>query len=218
MADIDVERKSSMTWLWWLLGLILLGLILWIALWGTGRDAADTIVPAPVAGPEAREGDLAALPEELRTFESECTADGAAPATDMGVEHEYTVTCLRGLREALGAITVRDTVGGVDVQGQLDDFEQAVDTLEASAADAATHSGLTREAAMAGTRVMEGMRDAYFRTSQEVGPTIDRARSTAEGIDADTPLLEQRDAVRRFFREAASSLRAMWQGFGAVQT
>lgn len=35
MAEIPVERKSSMTWLWVLLGIILLGLLIW---WIAGDD------------------------------------------------------------------------------------------------------------------------------------------------------------------------------------
>lgn len=216
MADIDVERKSSPTWIWWLLGLILLAVLIWALT--RGGDDADTITPAPVAGPVVEDpaGDLAAVPPELQTFESQCTTDAGTPTTDMGREHEFTVMCLQRLRESIGAITVRDTVGGVDVQQQMDDFEQAVNDLEASAADAATHSNLTRTAAVAGATVMEGMRDAYFQAASDVDEAVQGVRTAAEGINAQTVLLEQRDAVRGFFRESAEALRAMWQGFGTT--
>lgn len=214
MADIDVERKRSPTWIWWLLGLILLAVLIWALT--RGGDDAETITPAPVAGPVVEGEDLAALPAELQTFESQCTTDAGTPTTDMGAEHDFTVTCLQRLRDALGAIAVRDTVGGVDVQQQMDDYEQAVNDLEASAADAATHSNLTRTAAMAGATVMEGMRDAYFQAASDVDEAAQGVRTAAEGINAQTALLEQRDAVRGFFRESADALRAMWQGFGAT--
>lgn len=217
MADIDVERKSSPTWIWWLLGLLLLGAIIWFVTAGDDPDPADTIAPAPVAGPDTVGGDLATIPGEIRTFETECTTDTGAPTSDMGVEHEYTVSCLQRLREALGAITVRDTVGGVDVQRQLDDYESAVSRLEESQAQATSHSRLTRDAAVAGATVMEGMRDTYFQARGEVGSAVQATRSAAEQISADTQLLEQRDAVRGFFRESAAALRAMWQGFGATE-
>jgi hypothetical protein len=70
MAEIDVERKSSPTWIWWLLGLIVLGLIAWVALSGDDPEPADTIAPAPVSAPEVPNGetDLAGLPGGLRNL------------------------------------------------------------------------------------------------------------------------------------------------------
>ena len=65
MADIDVERKSGNNWIWWLLGLIVLGLLLWWLLAGRGDDDADlepvtaTAVeplPAPAEPMPAAEG------------------------------------------------------------------------------------------------------------------------------------------------------------------
>lgn len=59
MAEIPVERKSSMTWLWILLALILLGLIIW---WATSGDdeenlmADEDIVAADTLGDEQADG------------------------------------------------------------------------------------------------------------------------------------------------------------------
>jgi hypothetical protein len=47
MADIDVQRKTGMGWLWWLLGLIVLALLAW---WLLAPDAEeDLAVVEPVA-------------------------------------------------------------------------------------------------------------------------------------------------------------------------
>jgi hypothetical protein len=53
MADIDVERKGGMSWLWWILGLILLALIIWwIAAAGDDEpEVAEVVEPAPVVTP-----------------------------------------------------------------------------------------------------------------------------------------------------------------------
>lgn len=50
MADIDVERKSSMSWLWWVLGLILLALLIWWLI-PDGDDDVLVTDPAPVVEP-----------------------------------------------------------------------------------------------------------------------------------------------------------------------
>lgn len=50
MADIDIERKSGgMSWLWWLLGLLLLALLAWWLL--SGDDEREVAVVDPVAAP-----------------------------------------------------------------------------------------------------------------------------------------------------------------------
>lgn len=219
MADIDVERKGSPTWIWWILGLLVLGLILW-ALMGMGDDDEDVgvVEPAPVVTPMAGDAgaDMAAMPTEIQTFRAECTEMGGTPTDDMGLEHEFTVTCLQNLHQALAAITVRDTVGGVDVQQQLDDYHSTVTQLQESEPTATTHAATTREAAMGATRVMEGMRDAYFQASGEVQTAVQEAVGAAEGLNAQGQLLEQRDAVRGFFRESADALESMWRGFGTA--
>lgn len=69
MADIDVQRKGGMGWLWWILGLLLLALIIW---WiASGDDEADEAAftePAPVVEPTA-------LPEPVATSAGMTIAD-----------------------------------------------------------------------------------------------------------------------------------------------
>jgi hypothetical protein len=45
VADIDVERKSSSNWIWWLIGLIILALIIW---WLLSRDDTPDVDTAAV--------------------------------------------------------------------------------------------------------------------------------------------------------------------------
>ena len=59
MAEIPVEKKSSLAWLWIILGLILAALLLWWLLSGDEEDLAseavvaeDNVVPGPAAGEE----------------------------------------------------------------------------------------------------------------------------------------------------------------------
>ena len=51
MADIDVERKGGMGWLWWLLGLIILALLIWWFV-AAGDDDAEVETVPPVAEQE----------------------------------------------------------------------------------------------------------------------------------------------------------------------
>lgn len=52
MADIDVQRRSGMTWLWVLLGLIVLALIIWaIAANDDERVAMEPVTEQPITPP-----------------------------------------------------------------------------------------------------------------------------------------------------------------------
>lgn len=52
MAEIHLqEKRGSMAWVWWLLGLIVVGLIVWWALVSMGDD--DTVVATTAAAPVA---------------------------------------------------------------------------------------------------------------------------------------------------------------------
>lgn len=57
MADIDIERKSSSSWLWWLLGLIALALLIWLIAEMMDDDepevAAVPVATTPVVDPAA---------------------------------------------------------------------------------------------------------------------------------------------------------------------
>lgn len=50
MADINVKRRSGASWLWWLIGLIILALIIWwlVAYLGRDHEAAPVVATAPV--------------------------------------------------------------------------------------------------------------------------------------------------------------------------
>ena len=50
MADINVERKSGSSWLWWVLGLILLALIIWLLAAG-GEEEMEVVETEPIVTP-----------------------------------------------------------------------------------------------------------------------------------------------------------------------
>ncbi len=48
MADIDVERKGGMAWLWWVLGLLALLLVIALLVWPDEEPAPVAVVEPPV--------------------------------------------------------------------------------------------------------------------------------------------------------------------------
>ena len=51
MAQIDIERKSTTSWIWWVLGLILLALVVWWIVSAAGDDTEVAEAPGVVAAP-----------------------------------------------------------------------------------------------------------------------------------------------------------------------
>jgi len=54
MAEIDVQRKSN-SWIWWVIGLIILALIAWAVFGGDAEDRVE-VTPAPIEAPANAEG------------------------------------------------------------------------------------------------------------------------------------------------------------------
>lgn len=57
MADIDIERRPSRAWLWWLLGAVALALIVLAFTAGDDDDDAVAVAPATVEGVEPLAGE-----------------------------------------------------------------------------------------------------------------------------------------------------------------
>lgn len=96
MANIPIEKKNSgAAWLWWLLGALLIGALIWLLAGAFGDDEpefADTevVTPAPMPEPEAEPAELTiatilANPAEYvgETFEPERVSVESVP-TDRG--------------------------------------------------------------------------------------------------------------------------------------
>lgn len=220
MADIDVERKGPSIWPW-IIGLIVLALLIWLLAEWLGDDdelvveepvptAVEPVPPVitPAPPPEG-------IPTEVRSYLSDCTEEFGAPEGDLGLQHQFTVDCLRKLRAALNTVILLDTVGGVAVQQQLDDYTAAVQQLQASDPSALAHANLTRDAAMSAVTLLEGMQSFYFADEPAVSGAVAEARQAAQGIQGEVPMLEQRDSVHSFFREAGDALRTMSERFAA---
>lgn len=216
MADIDVERKGPSIWPW-IIGLIVLALLIWllVELFGGGRDAdplEQPVATAPVGEDTAfGERGAGALPAEVQRYLAGCTEQTGAPEGEMGREHEFTVECLRQLRDGIEAVVRRDQIGETDVSQRLERYGEAVRELEESQPEATSHAQLTGRAARNGAEVLEAMGNARFSGEQRIQQAVSAASSAAGEVEAETALLEQREPVRTFFREAGQALRLMAQ-------
>lgn len=151
--------------------------------------------------------DTAALPAntaEMTTAtvtDTMVTADSAAAAFDRwmamasqpGMEHEYTANGLRGVADVLEARSA-GTTG--DIAARVTELRQAADAIQQDPT-ATTHALRVREAFIATAGAFRQLTDSAI-----TAPMMD----AATGVSPDQPLLEQTDAVRRFFQAVSDAM------------
>ena len=190
MADIDIERKRPAVWPW-LIALIAAVAVVW--LWVAAADNE----PTEATTAETRPSDdtpigAAGVPttpvREYLQFSGVATGGEVPPP--MGRDHAYTAEGIRKLDAALASLVEqkRDS----DARAPLDGFQDVAERIQKDPTST-EHAGQVRDAFTRAVEVLASL-DAAASTGQ--------LRSIVESIDADRPLLEQRDQVQSFFREA----------------
>ena len=212
MADIDVERRGTSIWPW-IIGLIILALLIWLLFALLGDDGEEVAIEEPVAAPVVAEPAAPDLPPAVEAYMTTCTEEMGQPQGQMGLEHDYSVGCLQELGNSLDALIVQQTVANTDVSQALEDYRGTVQQLQASDESSMSHADLTRNAAMSAAALMQAVNNAYFSDDAAVGTAVSEAGRAAEGIQPGVAMLDQRDAVQTFFREAGDALRAMAERF-----
>lgn len=208
MADIDIERKGTNP-LPWILGLLLLALVAW-GLWSLlrGRDdgdaravVADTVADTlagvqtvpPVAGGPAAGGDV------VESFQQTCTS----PGDEMARDHRFIADCLRRLATAVDTVLQQPQARGVDARGELEEVRRRAQALEQSPPDATDHSALASGGFTSAAALLERVQREALPGG---GAVTAELRSAATALQPARPLLEQTDAVRRFFERAGAVL------------
>lgn len=226
MAKIDLQRKSGATWWPWVVGLLVLLLLVWLLAQTLDPDAvpvgeeADTVVPRPqpptavapapdypertdfLSPGEAR----AALPGSVQEYSESCTQAGPEPG-DMGLQHEFTVRCMRLMAASFDAAIQGDTVGEAALDERLETLRSNAQRLEASDPSARDHAGIAAETVRAAAELLATLRRERYPDDQQLERSVRRAQDAAQDMDRDRPLLEQQDAVEEFFQAAGEALR-----------
>lgn len=211
MADIDVQRKRTSIWPW-ILGLFLLLLLGWAVMELFENDEVDVagdpaVAPMPATTTPTAAG--AELPAAVTAYLTQCASEQGVPAGEMGLGHEFTVECLQQLQAGISAVASGQQVADASVGERMQELESTVQELQQSDTTASTHAELTRGAASLSSEVMRAMQTAWFSADAEVGDAVDAVQEAATGVDASTPMLEQRESVHTFFRAAGDALRVM---------
>ena len=207
MAEIRIERERhrSSLWIWLVAVLIVLAALAWLA-FGRSNDADDTSrsgrsqpIPAELAatGAPATTGPLAGAVNDFLRY----AADNRA-STDADHTHAYTSEGIRRLAAALGAVAERDGRSDENIGSRVQMLRERADALQRNP-QSMQHARYAREAFDAAAELMRAM--------QTPASSAEAAEVTqaAGALDPGTMLLQQPQAIQRFFDEAANALRAM---------
>ena len=205
MAEIQLERKEGKNWLWIVLGLLLLALLAWWLLSQRGDD--DPVVaetPGVVADSISRTGMTAS--GEVGGFIQ--FVEDNRTRTEMGRDHEFTAEGIRHLAGALGAVAMRDTVGGAALQPRLDSLRQKADVIQRNA-QSGQHSNQVRDAFTSAVAIMDDLRQRRYPNA---AGHVTQARQAAEAVQPGQQLLNQKTQIQQFFEHSAEVLRNMSNG------
>jgi len=208
MADIDVQRKGPSIWPW-IAGLIVLALLVWAVAEMVDRDdqevavtetqAAEEVQPAPTPAPSAAGEDPVQAVEAYSSH---------IENADMGVDYNWTATAMNRMAAALNAIATRSNAGN-DVMQRIDRLRQRASQVSASPDSLQQHADWVREFGMNATDAMSSLARHTAGQDRQLQTGIEETRQAAQNISETTPLLQQREAVQRFFEEAEDPLQRL---------
>ncbi len=190
MAEIKIEKKTPV-WPW-----ILLVLGLLVAAWFLFfRNDKDDLVET------ADKTALIDLPENNNIVATYVTFINSDTNT-MGLDHAFTSEALTKLTNAVDA---KATEAGYDVKAEIAKAKQLADEITADPL-VITHADKIRSAADVLSTALQNMQQAKYPALSTEGADI---KSAASAIDPQKLTLDQRDAVKSFFKKAADLLSKM---------
>lgn len=193
MAEIKIEKKPPV-WPWILLGLLLLGgLVYWFALRDNDGDAMADATDS--TGTMAMDNMGTGAVAEYLTFVEGDTEP-------MGLDHEFTNAALMKLTAATQAVADQ---ADYDIKADLDQVKEYANQIEKDPFET-SHANSIRKASETLAGALHRMQEAKFpQLSGEAQAVVD----AADKINPDMLTLDQKPAVKGFFSEAASMLRRM---------
>ncbi|EMY82711.1 hypothetical protein pgond44_01275 [Psychroflexus gondwanensis ACAM 44] len=205
MTEIKIEKKKPV-WPWILLVLVLL--IVAFAAWFffIRNDNAEPVATSNETTDETAdeivdETSLIDINENNNIVASYVTFINADNAT-MGLDHVFTSEAFAKLTNAVDAMA---TEVGYDVKADIAEAKQLVDEIT-NEPMAAAHADKIRSGANVLSTCLQNIQQAkYSGLSAEAADV----KSAASAINPETLTLNQRDAVKPFFRKAADLLNKM---------
>ncbi len=192
MTEIKIEKKKL---IWpWLLLLLSLGIIAVAWLYFFRYDKRETLETADNKA-------LIDVHENNSTVAAYVTFINSDTNT-MSLDHAYSSEALSKLTDAVDAMA---TEAGYDVKVDIAKAKQYADEITKDPL-VTTHADKIRSAADVLSTALQNMQMAKY---PELSAEAADVKSAAAAINPETLTLDQRDAVKSFFRKAADLLNKM---------
>ncbi len=213
MAEIKIEKKKPV-WPWILLGLIILGVILYFLLSDNNDDMDDmddyNTEEVDTTYQTTADDDTATWPEDEDGTPPDTADNQSVDAylshigntSRMGLDHVYTNNALRHLINAVDYKAQENNVNITTDISEIRNDARAI-TNDPMQTDHANHikNGATKLANAMGKIQMEKF--------PNLSSDIEEVKTAAQNIDTSVQTLEQKDNINSFFNEAADVLRKM---------
>jgi hypothetical protein len=139
--------------------------------------------------------------------------DNSAEAR-MGPEHNYTSDGIRYLSAALGSLARQGKILDLNVEQRRASLMQYSARIKENR-QSTDHADLARKAFISASELFADLANKRFPEQRD---QAQRLRQTAQAIDPNRLLLDQKAEVREFFTRASDSLQAMSQADNGAKT
>ncbi|QJP35458.1 phage tail tape measure protein [Nonlabens sp. Ci31] len=202
MSEIKIEKKKAV-WPWILLALVLLvaACAAWFFFSRNNNTEPVTTADETVLITTADETVLIDIHENNKTVAAYVRFIDADTLT-MGLDHVFTSEAFTKLTNAVDAMA---TESGYDVEADIAKAKQLTDEIT-KAPFVTTHANKIRSAADVLSTSLQNIQQAKYPGLSTEAADV---KSATSAIKPETLTLEQRDAVKSFFRKAADLLNKM---------
>ena len=190
MAEIKIEQKKTV-WPWLLIGLVIVALLLYFLVFRDNDKNTEVVTEAEYITNTNDNGAVAAYVNFVENNKGK-----------MSLDHEYTNEALLKLIEATKA---KANEVGYEVQA---DIEKAKEYAEMITKDPfeTSHADNIKKADGILTNVLQNIQKAKYPT---LAPEVEALKSASESIKPGVLTLDQKDAVKNYFTQAADLLQKM---------
>lgn len=213
MANIRIEKKNTSI-LPWLLGLLALIVVAFLAVELFDSDDDDlayveteesyegTAAPTAYADTEQGMSDVGTYAAEAAAYEIELNRLEA----EMGLDHDYSSAVFKQLARSLQAMSNElDLSNAEEVRATIDRLYQTADRLDQNWRSP-EHADMIRKT---GEQVLMAVSTIQQNRFPALAAEVQELQTALYKIDPQTLTLNQKDAVKGFFRQAVTTMNAM---------
>lgn len=206
MAEIRLEEKKNKSWIWWVIGLIVVALLIWgIAEVLEGEDEV-AVTEENVTEDYTAEATEAPNEENAQNAYANYHSWVEEGNINMTIYHEASHNGISALANALRyTATQAGLMEDMEVKQELDNMKSMADEITGNWKEV-THADKIHQSFVKATDVMAMMQAKEFN---DMSAEIENLRGLANDVDPTVQTLNQKAEVKDFFNKADDILMKM---------